>query len=60
VADGRRMICKFNRNAGASVIGMQGILAFQGHSWEVELKFVQNEGGGIRQSFTLDFVQGSH
>jgi hypothetical protein len=40
------MMCGFNRNTGASVIGMQGVLAFQGHSCEVELRF---EGGrGVR------------
>jgi hypothetical protein len=29
---------------GASVIGMQGDLAFQGHSWEIELRFVGGRG----------------
>ena len=39
-------MCRFNRNTGASVFGTQEMLAFQGHSCEVELRF---EGGrGVR------------
>jgi hypothetical protein len=40
VADGQKTICKFNCNAGVSVIGVKGHLHLQGHLWEVKLRFV--------------------
>jgi hypothetical protein len=44
VADGLMTMCGFNCNTGASVIGMQEMLTFQGHLWEVELRFKGRRG----------------
>jgi hypothetical protein len=58
MADGQRMICKFNRSAGTNIIELKETHLTLVCLCEVELRFVQNEGREIRQFFTLDFVQG--
>jgi hypothetical protein len=47
--DGQEMVCKFNHNVGMNILELEGTRLAPVCSYEVELRFVQTKGEGIRQ-----------